>query len=88
MDLSFLGYGWVHILFLGFVAGLLARWIFPGKQKLGLILTTLLGMAGAICASWVLDTFDITVGGRWGRFAAAVAGAMALLALVRGLKNK
>jgi uncharacterized membrane protein YeaQ/YmgE (transglycosylase-associated protein family) len=45
-------------------------------------------MAGAICASWVLDTFDITVGGRWMRFAAAVGGAVALLALVKALKGK
>jgi uncharacterized membrane protein YeaQ/YmgE (transglycosylase-associated protein family) len=88
MDLSFLGYGWLQILLLGFVAGLLARWIFPGRQKLGLILTTLLGMAGAICAAWVLDTFDITVGGRWLRFAAAVGGAVGLLALVQALKGK
>lgn len=88
MDLSFLGYGWLQILLLGFFAGLLARWIFPGRQKLGLILTTLLGMAGAICAAWVLDTFDITVGGRWLRFAAAVGGAVGLLALVRALKGK
>lgn len=88
MDLSFLGYGWLQILLLGFVAGLLARWIFPGRQKLGLILTTLLGMAGAICASWILDTFDISVGGRWMRFAAAVGGAVGLLALVQALKGK
>lgn len=88
MDLSFLGHGWVQVLLLGFIAGLLARWIFPGKQKMGLIFTTLLGMAGAICASWLLDTFDVTVGGRWLRFAAAVAGALGLLALVRALKGK
>lgn len=88
MDLSFLGHGWFHVLVLGFVAGLLARWIFPGRQKLGLILTTLLGMAGAICASWLLDVFDISVGGPWLRFAAAVGGALALLALVRALKGK
>lgn len=88
MDLSFLGHGWFHVLVLGFVAGLLARWILPGRQKLGLILTTLLGMAGAICAAWLLDVFDITVGGQWLRFAAAVGGALALLALVSALKGK
>jgi len=88
MDLSFLGHGWFHVLVLGFVAGLLARWILPGRQKLGLILTTLLGMAGAICASWLLDTFDISVGGQWLRFAAAVGGALGLLALVQALKGK
>ena len=88
MDLSFLGHGWLQVLLLGFVAGLLARWIFPGKQKLGLILTTILGMAGAICASWLLDAFDVTVGGQWPRLAPAVGGAVALLALVRALKGK
>ncbi len=88
MDLSFLGHGWLQVLLLGFVAGLLARWIFPGKQKLGLILTTILGMAGAICASWLLDAFDVSVGGQWLRFGAAVAGAIGLLALVRALKGK
>jgi len=88
MDLSFLGHGWVQVLLLGFVAGLLARWILPGRQRLGLILTTLLGMAGAICASWLLDIFDISVGGAWLRFAAAVVGAVGLLALVGALKNK
>ena len=88
MDLSFLGHGWVQVLLLGFIAGLLARWIFPGKQKLGLILTTLLGMAGAITASWLLDVFDVSIGGQWLRFAAAVGGAIGLLALVRALKGK
>ncbi|MBS3958910.1 MAG: GlsB/YeaQ/YmgE family stress response membrane protein [Xanthomonadaceae bacterium] len=88
MDFSFLGHGWVQVLLLGFLAGLLARWILPGRQKMGLILTTLLGMAGAICASWLLDTFDITIGGPWMRFAAAVGGAIGLLALVQALRNK
>jgi len=88
MDFSFLGHGWVQILLLGFCAGLLARFLFPGRHRLGLILTTVLGMAGAICAAWVLDTFDIRVGGQWGRFAASVVGAVGLLALVRTLRNK
>lgn len=88
MDLSFLGHGWLQVLLLGLVAGLLARWILPGRQRLGLILTTLLGMAGAICASWLLDIFDVAVGGAWLRFAAAVVGAVGLLALVGALKNR
>ena len=36
--------GWVV---LGFVAGLLARAIMPGPQKMGFIRTTLLGIAGS-----------------------------------------
>lgn len=36
--------GWI---ILGFVAGLLARAIMPGKQKMGFVRTTLLGVAGS-----------------------------------------
>ena len=35
----------------GFIVGLIARAIMPGDQKLGLIMTTLLGIAGSLLAS-------------------------------------
>jgi uncharacterized membrane protein YeaQ/YmgE (transglycosylase-associated protein family) len=36
--------GWI---ILGFVAGLLARAIMPGEQRMGFVRTTLLGIAGS-----------------------------------------
>ena len=36
----------------GFIVGLIARAITPGDQKLGLIMTTLLGIAGSLLASY------------------------------------
>jgi uncharacterized membrane protein YeaQ/YmgE (transglycosylase-associated protein family) len=37
----------------GFIVGLIARAVKPGNDKLGLIMTTLLGIAGALVARYV-----------------------------------
>lgn len=37
----------------GFIVGLIARAVKPGNDKLGLIMTTLLGIAGAFIARYV-----------------------------------
>jgi uncharacterized membrane protein YeaQ/YmgE (transglycosylase-associated protein family) len=37
----------------GFIIGLLARAIVPGRQSMGLVLTTLLGIAGSIVGGLV-----------------------------------
>lgn len=43
---------WLYILLVGFVVGLLARFITPGTQRLGCLLTIVLGIAGAVVATW------------------------------------
>jgi uncharacterized membrane protein YeaQ/YmgE (transglycosylase-associated protein family) len=74
----------IGALILGLVAGLLARAILPGRQDLGLIFTTLLGLGGAIVGYLIFnrlfgigdhDVFDL--GGLLG----AVIGALILLFL-------
>ncbi|ENV35540.1 GlsB/YeaQ/YmgE family stress response membrane protein [Acinetobacter gerneri] len=37
----------------GFIAGLIARAIHPGDDKLGFIMTTLLGVVGALVATYL-----------------------------------
>ena len=37
----------------GFIVGLIARAVKPGDDKLGLIMTTLLGIAGAFVARYI-----------------------------------
>ena len=41
---------WLYIALAGFLAGLIARALKPGDNRLGLILTTLLGIGGALLA--------------------------------------
>src|SRR3546814_15782630 len=44
---------WLYIILIGFIVGVLARLLKPGKDSMGIILTTLLGIAGALLAGWV-----------------------------------
>jgi uncharacterized membrane protein YeaQ/YmgE (transglycosylase-associated protein family) len=41
----------------GFIIGLLARLIMPGKLNIGLIMTTVLGVVGGLIGSWVAGLF-------------------------------
>lgn len=45
--------GWISWIILGLVAGALARWFMPGEDKMGWILTIVLGIAGAFVGGFV-----------------------------------
>jgi len=65
----------------GLVIGLLARALVPGKQSMGLILTTVLGIAGSLIGGLVASALG---GGRTGEFSSAgfigsLIGAIVLL---------
>ncbi|AEX99961.1 hypothetical protein GU3_01025 [Oceanimonas sp. GK1] len=69
----------------GLFAGFMARWIMPGRDGGGLILTTLLGIAGAFVGGWVgvrLGFGDIS-GFNLGSMLTAVIGALFLLFVYR-----
>ncbi len=81
--------GWLSWIALGLVAGILAKWIMPGRQGGGCLMTILLGVAGAFIGGWVGTQLG------WGTVAAfdlrglglAVGGALVLL-LLFGLIRK
>ena len=45
--------GWIVTIIVGFIVGVLAKLLHPGKDDLGFIMTTLLGIGGALLAGWV-----------------------------------
>lgn len=66
----------------GLIGGTLAKWLMPGRAPGGIILTTLLGIAGAILGGFLsvalglgngVDDFDL------GTIALSVVGAMLIL---------
>jgi len=79
--------GWLWTILIGFVAGLVARAIKPGDDSMGIILTTLLGIAGALLATWIGQATGIYEAGEPAGFIAAVIGAILLL-LVYGLVRR
>jgi uncharacterized membrane protein YeaQ/YmgE (transglycosylase-associated protein family) len=81
----------MHILWtilIGFAAGIVAKLLMPGKDGGGFILTTLLGVAGAIVATYLGRLIGWYEEGQAGGFIAAVVGSIILLAVYRLLKKK
>ena len=74
--------GWIAI---GAVAGIIAKALYPGAENFGIVLTILLGIAGALLggfAAWLVgagdpidEFFDIST------WLAAIAGALVILFL-------
>lgn len=77
--------GIIAFIIIGLIAGLIARAIMPGRQSMGLIATTLLGMVGSLVGGLVGSLFS-----RDGRYFAlepsgiilSVIGAILVLMLV------
>jgi uncharacterized membrane protein YeaQ/YmgE (transglycosylase-associated protein family) len=71
----------------GFVVGLIARAILPGAQSLGIILTTLLGIAGAFVAGYAGQALGLYQAGQGAGFIGSVVGALVVLFVVGKLKG-
>lgn len=78
----------IWTILIGFVAGLLARMLSPGRHAFGFFLTAALGIAGAVLATYVGQAMNWYAGGQVAGFIGAVVGAVVLLALGRLLFKK
>lgn len=79
---------WIVTILIGFVVGLLARFLKPGNDKMGIILTTLLGIAGAVAASWVGQQMGWYAPGQAAGFVGALIGAIVILIVVSLFRRK
>jgi len=72
---------WLYIILVGFIVGLLARFITPGNGRMGCLLTIVLGIAGALLAGWFGQYMGWYAAGQPAGFLGALLGAIAILAL-------
>ncbi|MCB1960253.1 MAG: GlsB/YeaQ/YmgE family stress response membrane protein [Rhodocyclaceae bacterium] len=63
----------------GLVVGVLAKFLHPGKENLGLVMTALLGIAGSMVASFGGQLLGIYHAGQGAGFIGAVVGAVLIL---------
>lgn len=75
-------------LFIGLIAGLVARMLKPGDDSMGWIMTALLGVAGSFLASYAGAALGLYAPGQPAGFVASVVGAIVLLTLYGLLKKK
>jgi uncharacterized membrane protein YeaQ/YmgE (transglycosylase-associated protein family) len=70
----------------GLVIGVVARVLLPGRQRIGLIVTVLIGMAAAVAGTWVAGRWDLhsshlfTVAGH--RYDWLVVGVQVVIAVI------
>ena len=64
---------------IGLVVGLIARALLPGDQKMGFILTTILGIAGSLAATYLGQAMGWYQAGAGAGFLASLVGAIILL---------
>ena len=74
---------------MGLIAGGLAKWIMPGKDPGGIIVTMLIGIAGGLIGGFIGSRLGLgtITGFNIGSFFLAIGGAIILLILFRLLKR-
>ena len=78
-------YVWMALV--GLVVGLIARAVLPGDQKMGWILTAVLGIAGSFIAGFAGQALGWYQAGQDAGFIGSVLGAIVLLFVVSKLRS-
>ena len=74
-------------IFVGLIGGAVARFLMPGEQKMGWILTCLLGIGGSVVAGFVGQALGWYRAGAGAGWIASVVGALVLLFVVEKLRS-
>ncbi|WP_201558554.1 GlsB/YeaQ/YmgE family stress response membrane protein [Psychrobacter sp. 72-O-c] len=80
--------GFIWMIIVGLVAGLLARAIKPGSDPMGWIMTIILGIVGAMLGGFVAGLVGIDADGGFTGLIFSVIGAIILLFIYEMIMNK
>jgi uncharacterized membrane protein YeaQ/YmgE (transglycosylase-associated protein family) len=80
--------GIIGTIIIGFIVGLVARFLKPGRDSMGFIMTTVLGIVGAILATYLGQALGFYYAGEPAGFFGAVVGAIIVLAIVHLTFNR
>lgn len=75
--------GIIITIIIGFLAGLVAKFLMPGRDPGGFIITTLLGIVGAVVATYLGQALGWYRADEGAGFIGAVVGAIILLVIYR-----
>ena len=80
--------GFIWTILIGFVVGVVAKLINPGRDDMGFVITTLLGIAGSALATFLGQALGLYDAGEGAGFIGAVVGAVLLLYLYGRFKKR
>lgn len=75
-------------IFIGLIVGFIARALKPGDDKLGWIMTAILGVAGSFLANYAGQALGLYRPGQTAGFIASVVGAVVLLFVYALIKSR
>ena len=73
--------GWIWTILIGFVVGIVAKIITPGKDPAGFFITTIIGIVGSLVALFIGRALGWYAEGKAPGFFASVVGAIILLVI-------
>ncbi|HET6265895.1 MAG TPA: GlsB/YeaQ/YmgE family stress response membrane protein [Usitatibacter sp.] len=69
----------IWAIIIGFIVGIVAKFLMPGRDPGGFIVTTLLGIVGALVATFLGQAMGLYAAGQSAGFIGAVIGAIVVL---------
>ena len=74
-------FAFLWAILIGFLAGIVAKFLMPGRDPGGFIITAILGIVGAVVATWLGQAVGWYAPGQGAGFIGAVVGAIIILAI-------
>jgi len=81
-------WGLLKFAIFGLIIGALAKFVMPGRDPGGFWITMLLGMAGSVLATWILQAAGHYQEGQTAGWIASFCGAILLLIIYRMFRGK
>lgn len=78
----------IWVIIIGAVVGLIAKFLVPGRDPGGFIVTPLIGIAGAVVATYLGQFLHIYEPGQNAGFIGAVVGAVIILLIYRAIRRR
>lgn len=79
---------WIVAIIVGLIVGAIAKFIMPGRDPGGIIITILLGIAGSLVATWIGQAIGWYGPGQGAGWIASVIGAIIILAIYRAVVSR
>ena len=80
--------GIIWSIIIGFIAGIVAKFLMPGRDPGGFIITTILGIVGALVATYLGQAIGWYRAGEGAGFIGAVVGAVIVLVIYRMIAGR
>ena len=81
-------HGIIMTFIIGLIVGIIAKFLMPGKDPGGFIITAILGIVGSFLATWVGKALNLYQPGQSAGWIGSIVGAIILLLIYRVVRGK